>query len=718
MRIFRTPVAERRYVITAAVRWDLPARVREKRIQYPEPIAFWFGDSNAFRAPQVRSDRLDFPRDLPHLNPVSHDEPASLCLARDGITSLYRRGGVGALLQRISTWLRDAAAQQLDHDGWEPMPRPAYLNAVMDIEWFQEMAYRSDPGKSGSELGSALLYREESVAAEQRIHAQLLSTRKDIDRIWTSQASEPTSRSRSSYESVWYMAWGKRAAPSRDRFSRPIESGADLLALAEAAGCRDQIQRFVDVVCRVDAKNQVSFLVVVIGTWRDRRLIPTIPGLGKGDAGHLELDAFLVFMKETEGGREIGAVYTMRVAADGTPNSLNKLAGYDSAPDDVLLIGGGALGSKIGQHLIREGSSALTIVDYDRFAPHNLSRHILTREAVHFSKANEIMVMLKAITPYASVAAQNVDVSEISEENWTGLMKSSRGVIVDCSADLSVQRSLARKGSYWPVVRLELADRGRLGFLLSEGAKRNPRIDDLRAQLPLLAIDSPAVAAWLQHPEEDALLVGIGCASASSRVPDGLVSAHAGNFMATLGAIVRRPSRSGGIGVATADEQGHLTGWRWIDVSSVTVLPRDKLTQWTARISNVVLQRIAASARSSAPREAGGYLFGSFDVEARTVYITWTGETTALHASESRLTLPPVGTAGDEIELLSKTKGQVRPLGAWHSHPGGSPRASNTDLLQLAKSALAAAASPSPHVSLIYAARGLNVLFGIPLGWA
>ena len=540
------------------------------RIQRPEQVALWFADpvSNELSPPEVRADRIDFPRDIPHLNIVPDDEPVYLCLAREGISSLFSRGGMPALLRRVATWLRDAAAGQLDHDGWEPTPRFSDFNAVLDIGWFQRNTRSTKASAAGSTLGHALLFLEDKAEDGKSIHAQLVPRTKTFEKIWLEEGDDTgTLTRRHTLKSLWFMAWGPRSRPTMERFTRPVATIADLHAFAAVAGCEDKVSVFLDVICAPESKGQAKWFVVIVGTWRPKRLIPTIPGLAEGDFGKLDLSGFVLFISDKDGVRTVSSIYTLKRLSEANPDNLNRLAGYGVLPQNIVLVGAGALGSKIGAHLVREGAPNLKIIDFDRFAPHNIARHALGRDSLNFKKATELRDLLTGIVKTASVVAHDLNVTNVPigrfREDMTG---HESGVLIDCTASMDVQRRLCRSDVVMKTAKVELADNGRIGFLLFEGRRRNPRVDDLKAMIPLLGCEIAEVSEWLNRGDEFTVHTGMGCASASMPMSDSRVSLHAANFMATLGGIVRGDNHPAGIGIAITDECGHLTKWAWKDV--------------------------------------------------------------------------------------------------------------------------------------------------------
>ena len=89
-----------------------------------EPITLRYFQPNQVGriAPVVLSGRPDFPRDLLHLYPTPNNQPASLCLARAGLQTIYDVSGIWGVVMRLLDWLNDAKTETLFEDGWDPVP--------------------------------------------------------------------------------------------------------------------------------------------------------------------------------------------------------------------------------------------------------------------------------------------------------------------------------------------------------------------------------------------------------------------------------------------------------------------------------------------------------------------------------------------------------------------------------------------------------------------
>ncbi|AQR93107.1 HesA/MoeB/ThiF family protein [Clostridium saccharoperbutylacetonicum] len=102
---------------------------------------------------------------------------------------------------------------------------------------------------------------------------------------------------------------------------------------------------------------------------------------------------------------------------------------------NILLIGCGALGSHIGENLARAGILKLTLMDGERLAAGNLTRHTLTLNEILKGKAEMISRRLSLCNPL-------IDIQSISEKltssNIESLNLNQYDLIIDCTGDNSI----------------------------------------------------------------------------------------------------------------------------------------------------------------------------------------------------------------------------------------------------------------------------------------
>src|SRR5439155_26257948 len=80
-------------------------------------------------------------------------------------------------------------------------------------------------------------------------------------------------------------------------------------------------------------------------------------------------------------------------------DALARYSGVDTALPRMLMVGVGALGSKLATHLARTAAPEMDFVDPDVLVEHNLARHDLRRVHVGLSKAEALLDELTRMIP-------------------------------------------------------------------------------------------------------------------------------------------------------------------------------------------------------------------------------------------------------------------------------------------------------------------------------
>jgi len=451
-------------------------------------------------------------------------------------------------------------------------------------------------------------------------------------------------------------------------------------------------------------------------------LIPTIPGLATGEARNLELLFFLCAYNE-QADPAFNVIAQTQHLSTPTRNLFLQTSGLQEPYPPVAVIGCGALGSHVIDFLYRSGCSRLSLIDHDLFAPHNIARHILREGAVGFNKARAIKREFGSIAEN-HCRAKALDITRLTDDDLKKAVGERIEHIIDATASQSVLRRLSRVGITYRVTRIEIADEGRLGFTLSEGSERNPRIDDLQMLVYASASGRPEVARWLSSATHTASThVGIGCTSATMVMPDSTVCLHASASMPRIRRVLHDPTSPGGFLVTSTDEFGTPVASSWTTVPPLTLLELSVLQQqsreklWTLRIHTPLLDTLTAATRSRAPNEAGGYLYGRYDIRQRSVTVVWGNIASPLSTSPTRLTLPRAGHSRKERHFIETTHGICLVMGSWHSHPLGSSRPSYTDLQQARKAAALNTKTLVPFIFLILGRFGNSVYLSIPQSW-
>jgi proteasome lid subunit RPN8/RPN11 len=463
----------------------------------------------------------------------------------------------------------------------------------------------------------------------------------------------------------------------------------------------------------------------MIGLWRPKPLIADISSSSGGMGAHLEIFAFALWL-EKKGDLSSISVCPLRILSVPTAKLRATLSGLEEPPVPCAIIGNGALGSKISSFLAREGIEHLSLVDPDIFNPHNVVRNELGRPSIGLYKAKELKNDIEfkfandrqqgGITCRARVTNIHSSKEKISE-----IVGPKTKWLIDSTADKRAFNYLCNKKQSYPVVRVEMVDQGRIGVLLAEGPSRNPRLDDLQATLYSLAAERDLLAKWLAKDQAlPNILIGQGCTSDTLILADFQVASHAASFMPAINKRLSGTAQAGGIGLNVLHEDGTPAGWSWIHVPEFIEMKLERYNgkeDWTLRIHPDAYNFIQAEMKKHTETEAGGYMYGRYDIHKRIVTITHAFWTPPIEATATKLKLPPASSTMPEREFMEKTNGKLIPMGSWHSHLDGAPKMSATDEDQARKFAKDNTQTPHPVVMLIVSTRGQTGYVIYPENW-
>ena len=99
-----------------------------------------------------------------------------------------------------------------------------------------------------------------------------------------------------------------------------------------------------------------------------------------------------------------------------------------------LLIGAGALGSCLGELLVRLGCINVTVIDHDIVLAGNLVRHTLTMEEAYRFKAEAMATHLNKLSPHAKVKHVSKSITSLSSHQLSELI-SDHNVIINATAN-------------------------------------------------------------------------------------------------------------------------------------------------------------------------------------------------------------------------------------------------------------------------------------------
>jgi proteasome lid subunit RPN8/RPN11 len=413
-----------------------------------------------------------------------------------------------------------------------------------------------------------------------------------------------------------------------------------------------------------------------------------------GTESNMELLNFVIVSAESPllDGRIWNNDATVRNMQHRTPLTTQKAQEISHSNDQrlkkMIVVGCGAVGSKIVMHLARTGMTQMTLVDGDELSPHNLVRHALLSTSVGLNKALALSNEIQSIFNRENVAPKTLQGNGIElllgeqrkllkQHNWL-LDATASSSFLSAVIDTTLPNGLR-------VARAELADSGNMGLMSIEGRNRNPRLDDIRVFLFDLACENAQLSRWLQaerlQSNNDATLeqidVGIGCHSDTMRLPDDVISYHSSLFSIGIKRIAKRFAK--GILQISQLQQGD-SYCESISIPSFTIFNACQNNSWQIRLKGGLQEELIHDVNQAAPNEIGGILIGRVNHNRKTIHVT-----RALPPSPDSKSSPFMFVRGiqDVLDSVRQTETATGDLltyvGEWHSHPSGGGQLSNQD---------------------------------------
>jgi proteasome lid subunit RPN8/RPN11 len=341
----------------------------------------------------------------------------------------------------------------------------------------------------------------------------------------------------------------------------------------------------------------------------------------------------------------------------------------------------------------------MTFADYDNLSPPNFLRHGLFNESLGTTKA---LAMKAAIEKIFYTEKSKIEVNAIENDILDIFLGKKHEILcqhdwlIDATASASIRDVLVSENlpKSLSILRCEIADNGRLGFLSIEGNKRNPRLDDIQFYLYDIAIEKPEISNWLQstkiqretNPETnfEEIEIGISCNSETMRLGDDSVSFHASLF--SLGFHKKSSETTnnnrGFLQISYNDViRKSICNTQSYEVAPVLVIFDQNHKKWQIRISTDIQKQLTVLLHKSGRNETGGLLIGQIDPKKKIVYIT-----RILPAPPDSKCWPIAFERGvldvpEEVQKIrQQTGGMIDYVGEWHTHPGGGKKLSHIDI--------------------------------------
>lgn len=698
--------------------------ISDTGVRTVEPITLRIPEGYPWRSPNVRL-REDFPRDFPHLHPGGADTPPRPCLIDGDQDEFFLQFGLVEyglfhLLEQTAVWLRKAAIGHLINpaQGWEPAMR----RGLADMITFDAEAVRATRIKTGGYLAwrgrfGRLGPPEANLIGGASAWVSSDGTKTPLSATDRSLFTVSTLRGGGSRgDTVIGIVWPDKPSSGGTRVNAhytpdDVATLDQLSARAESLGCLRGLDLFIG---NLERRWQGLYLDepipigVVLCVERPINLI--------GSDSPVELLPYVVEIRPFQGRKTLFAQGGDEPVAPAlhyqalTAGLLRTLSGAPERPP-LAILGCGSVGSKLAMHAARAGQAIAGVSDNGSFRPHNLARHALYPQHVGSQKAAALAEELAGF--HLSPTVYHGDIAQALRDDASRgeIIPAAAGIVVNATASLAVREALAAsiKGrDRARYVEAALFGRGRMGYLLIDGAGHNPDHNDLMAELYATPADQEAVSL-LADPDSGLaeIQIGQGCGSLTMTVDDAQLSMMTAGLAKELGHAADHPGPDGMIVIGICDADTPATRWSRQSVPPFETVQIDGSDGWQLRISQRVASRIRAEAAASLCAETGGLLIGVSSARLKTVTVVDLLEAPVDSTRSS--TLFVLGTAGlhDAIEHRHRSSGgTLFDVGTWHSHLADEGPSS---LDRKTAAELAAGRAP-PSVLLIVTPRRFHAL--------
>lgn len=357
----------------------------------------------------------------------------------------------------------------------------------------------------------------------------------------------------------------------------------------------------------------------------------------------------------------------------------------------VTILGCGAIGSHLAEHLIRSDVRQLNLVDKRLVTTGNFVRQNYIHHDLATPKPTALRDRLSRVRPDLTDSIYAI------HEEAHSLIVDPGGPIWDCDVlfDATANESISKRLDHahttsnirpWRISLL-LGHTGDNGLMTALAPDSDVGGVGALTQAKLSCLAHPKLTVfadefWPASPRTELFVPEPGCSSPT-------FTGSNADIAALVGALSREAATS--VGRATSDATAISLG----DVSAVPHAHRISLEEPVVLTDSISSYRvlilpgafaeirawIRSAGRTAAGAETGGLLFGDIDNATHTVSVTAaTGPPPDSEASPSGFVCGTAGTARVAAHLFDRSRGTHRPIGMWHTHPDGNPNASPTDL--------------------------------------
>lgn len=685
---------ENRIAVAVAIEVDLPSVANHDQIDIRavEPILIVFDiDQYPTKAPTVFTDRLDFPKNkLAHLYIAKEGRTPAFCYVRGDRDQWYANKTIKDLLVRIQNWLQDAATGQLSEDGeqFEPLRLEGYSGMIIyDYDYLASVVQnnRRIINELNFALGLFERIKDEEVASFRLLKLITPGTLDEVVAEFETEKKKDLQNATKRHLHYGYVVWSDTPETYAEYNIALPKTWSEFTTFCSQFGI--DYRRLETFISTVDG-NYLLHFPVIVGIRRPKPLI--------GYSSNIEFlnFRFRVDTGDTANGKFVNDVEVQFQAHNQplTAKLANKISNVSSTDGLKLVLGCGALGSKIGMHFGRSGNHKLAFFDPDALSSHNMVRHALLASKIGVNKAKALSDEIKSMFPTEDISIVG-SMLPFNSSNVEAIKAVSR--VFDFTASPAVFNQLVTVNTitHVGVASSSISDFGHLGITFVEGINRNPRIDDLQVSLYALHDTNTHIREWLRREqtiskkENVTVPVGVGCNSETTVLSDIKVSSHAAFAAGVLEREMHGRKKHGSIFInQIVDGSSYAIKTHHHEISPFDIYLAANEPTWSIRFRPGIVNQMRKTMVNARRKETGGVFAGVANFKTKTIHVTNLIPAPPDSQATSVCFCRGVNGLPRAIETINKNSGgQLGYIGEWHSHPHGPDGLSSIDLASVAK---------------------------------
>lgn len=602
---------------------------------------------------KVYPNRLNFPYEsFPHINLPVNGMPPTLCLTRENFIDWYAEHTFSDFLKLIHQWYQDALNGNLiklnGEDFFEPF-RP-----ILTDKFLFKIPYEDAFAEKFVEPRTICFAVHTMMDGVYRANILDKDYKQDNCQIGILLTKPMQNLCKS-----WFIKYPQNIS--------------DLLRFICDNGFKFDINELKEALEQNEYK--CTNIIFQIAFPRPLKIL--------GKNSRLDYLTFLVSKDDLLNMQDNGKVHNVTVYDLTTIDQARYLSNTKKSIEEknILLLGCGAIGSKLAIHLYRSGLYKITICDNDFFQPHNVIRHALFSYNIFQTK---VSLMKKALdgmfVDFRKVQVYDVDIIE-----WLPQQDLSQyDLIIDATASASVFRLFddLSSGIDIPCIRFSLSDAGNLGLVYLKSNK-STLISDYYMYLASQAIEDDDLSNWLckeANYNHDLVRIGEGCHSNTMILSDDIISSHTAIASNIVRNMFEHPLENWAyLSFVNIEYIGQVFTEKF-KVPQFINIPCSNDEKWNIRMPQDIFESILLSAKKSKNRETGGYMMGNIDIKYKTIYVLHHFIPENSRQQCTKLSLGKKGWRREYDKVVHRTGNVISYIGDWHSHPKGSLQMSMIDI--------------------------------------